>query len=361
MKKFYQINAYASAPPEILLYEPIGKDFWGDGIGAREFVEDLKALGKVPEIIVAINSDGGNVFVANVMYNALKANSARIKVRIDGVALSAATIVAMAGDEIEMPENAMMMIHQPMWWADGNAKEMRKVADDLDKVGETMLATYQSRTGRTREEIVALLDAETWMNATEAKEYGFADIIGQAVEVTAHFDLSKYKNVPQALLTNRGVVRPPQGRTGSSPNNTQEDDMDYSTITADELRKQRPDLFADITAQSKTEAEKAGAEQERTRVAEITASALPGQGALAAKLINDGVSVDEARKQFIEAAKKGSNPTAQQGKLDNDFQTFQGVTGDGLEDPWAKQQEHQEDQTKITAKATSIAAGFKKR
>src|SRR5690606_16890660 len=160
-----------------------------------------------------INSPGGDVFAGQAILSMLKRHSARKVVYVDGLAASAASIVAMAGDTIRMPRNAMMMIHNAWTITAGNANDLREVADALDRVSETMIAAYAEKTGLDRDEIKALLDAETWMTAEEAVEKGFANEIEEAKQVAAslrgdtlivngyEFDVSRYRNKPPVEAT----------------------------------------------------------------------------------------------------------------------------------------------------------------
>jgi len=159
---------------EILVYGPISEDsWWGDEVTPKEFRDDLKTLGDVKNIQVRINSYGGHVSAGTAIYSLLKQHPANVTAFVDGFALSAASVIAMAGDKIVMPGNAMMMIHNPSSVAVGDSHEMRKVADILDKIREAMLSAYMQKTGLAKDELINLLDEETWMTADEAKERGF--------------------------------------------------------------------------------------------------------------------------------------------------------------------------------------------
>jgi ATP-dependent protease ClpP protease subunit len=153
-------------------------------------------LGNVRRIDVHINSPGGSVFEATAIYNALKDHRAQVVVQIDGAALSAATIVAMAGDEILIAGNALMMVHSPLSLSGGNAEALRKDAELLDRVENSMLGIYAARTRLPTDRLRAMLRAETWMDAGEAVQFGFADRIVRNLAVAAHVDLSKFQNVP---------------------------------------------------------------------------------------------------------------------------------------------------------------------
>lgn len=193
----YSIKAKANKEAEIWLYEEIGG--WV-GVSAKKFADDLKALGDLTKITLRINSPGGDVFDGNAIYNILKQHKARVEVFVDGLAASIASIVAMAGDEITIAENAMMMVHAPWTFAMGNADDLRKTIDMLDKVAETIVVTYARRTKKDEQAIKDLMAAETWMTADEAIANGFADKTAEANQIAAHFDLSKfkYRNSPTA-------------------------------------------------------------------------------------------------------------------------------------------------------------------
>lgn len=126
-------------------------------------------------IVVWIDSYGGSVFAATGIYNALKEHKGDVTVKIDGKAMSAATIIAMAGKEIHMSPSALMMIHNPLTEVYGYASELRKTADILDEVKEAIMNAYQLKTGRSRAKISEMMDAETYMNAKTAIKEGFAD------------------------------------------------------------------------------------------------------------------------------------------------------------------------------------------
>ncbi len=187
-QKFWEIRAAKDDPKvgEVLLYGYISNtSWWGDEVTPKEFAKDLKALGDVDEIRVYINSGGGDVFAAQAIYSMLKREKATVNVWIDGLAASAASFVAMAGETVTIPKNGLIMVHNPWTLAFGNSTEFRKIADDLDKIRTAMIEVYAAKTGLTDEEIIALLDAETWLTADEAKEKGFADVVEELKEVAA--------------------------------------------------------------------------------------------------------------------------------------------------------------------------------
>lgn len=191
-KSWYDIRNAADGVAEILIYDEIG----AFGITAKQFADDLKAVGKPNTITLRINSPGGSVFDGIAIHNSLKRLSARKTVWIDGIAASIASVIAMAGDEVVMPENAMMMIHDPAGVVAGTAPEMRAMADALDRIKGGLVTAYRDRTGKADDEVEQLMAAETWMTATEAVSAGFADRVDKPIRATAHFDLSRFRNAP---------------------------------------------------------------------------------------------------------------------------------------------------------------------
>nr|WP_207749931.1 head maturation protease, ClpP-related [Clostridium tyrobutyricum] len=208
-KKFWKFNAKENSDEgELLLYGDISDStWWGDEITPKNFKEELDSLGDIKTLNVYINSGGGDVFAGQAIYSMLKRHSATVNVYVDGLAASIASIIAMAGDNVKMPKNAMLMVHNPWSFGMGNANDFRKLADDLDKVRESMISVYEDKTGMEKEKIVELLDAETWMTAEKAVEFGFADEIEEEKQVAASLnnrifainglkvDITRYKNL----------------------------------------------------------------------------------------------------------------------------------------------------------------------
>lgn len=198
-KTWFKMQANDSGEARIDIYDKIG--FWG--IRAVDFIGNLRALGDVQTINVHINSPGGEVFDALAIHNNLKRHTATVNVYVDGLAASAASLVAMAGDQVIMPENAMMMIHNPMGLVMGNADEMRDFADVLDKIASALISAYAAKSGADDGDIKKMLDAETWLTAKEAVEMGFADVLEAEMKIAARFDLSRYHDAPKAFhITN---------------------------------------------------------------------------------------------------------------------------------------------------------------
>jgi len=203
-KKFWNFKALDGKTGELTLYGEISDvSWWDDEVTPKQFKEDMDALGEIDTLNVYINSPGGDVFAGQTIYSMLKRHKAQVNVYVDGLAASIASLIAMAGDKVIMPENAMMMIHSPWTFAVGNAQDFRKLADDMDKIRDSMITAYESRSALTTEEITKIMDAETWLSAEDCLEYGFADEIEEAKQVAACVDekyFSRYYNAPKELL-----------------------------------------------------------------------------------------------------------------------------------------------------------------
>ena len=221
MAKWYEIKAAAPVaegeapkPAEVLIYGNIGDRWNEDGVIASELVRDLSAL-EADTINLRINSYGGSVPDGLAIYNALRRHKATVNVFVDGVAISCASYIAMAGDTITMAKNSQMMIHAPWTFAYGNSNDMREQADILDRYAKAMASAYADKSGKTYEDALALLTdgKDHWFLADEAKAEGFADEVGDEVAVAASlassFDLSRFKAAaPTAACAPQQVPQP---------------------------------------------------------------------------------------------------------------------------------------------------------
>lgn len=181
----------------VYIYDVIGGD-WG-GVGARDFVPQLVAL-DVDTIHLRINSPGGDVFEGRTIATALAQHPAKVIAHIDGQAASAATYVALAADEVEIAEGGFFMIHNAWTIAIGNADEFIATADLLRKVDASIVADYQRKTGKSPEELSAMMAATTWFTAEEAVENGFVDRIAEGTKAARNqWNLAAYGNAPAAL------------------------------------------------------------------------------------------------------------------------------------------------------------------
>lgn len=191
----FQILNVTAKSADLFIYDVVGFD----GNDATTVVKQIADLA-VEQINVRINSPGGLVFDGFAIYNALNAHAAKIVVQIDGLAASIASVIAMAGDEINIAENAMMMIHLPSVFMGGTSEDLRKQADVLDQLTKTITDLYVARTGLKENEIVDMMKNETWLNATDAHAKGFATAITGKLKAAACAEWDpkqfNFKNVP---------------------------------------------------------------------------------------------------------------------------------------------------------------------
>lgn len=224
---WYSIKAKAAeegAPSsaEIHIFGDIGESWWDETVTAKQFVKDISAI-DAEQITVRINSYGGSVTDGIAIYNAIKRHPAAVTISIEAAAYSIASLIAMAGDTVEMAENALLMIHAPWGYAGGNSVELREFADMLDKYAQSMASSYTSKSGKSQAEILALLTdgKDHWYSAEEAKAAGFVDSISNAVAVAASAriqaaGLSRFTRHPAAAAAN-----PPKETTMPNPANPQ--------------------------------------------------------------------------------------------------------------------------------------------
>lgn len=212
-RKWFTVQA-KDAGHEILIYDQIGTDWFGqEGVSAKEFAAALKDIPAKTPITVAINSPGGNVWDGLAIYHQLDQRRDYVTVRVDGVAASIASIIALAGSKLIMPENSLYMIHDPSGMVAGTADDMREMADRLEQHAALLANIYAKKTGKTSEEVRALMAAETWMTGTEAVAAGFADETTQRVQLAARFNFHQsLRRVPAALVAI--TTHPPQSAGG---------------------------------------------------------------------------------------------------------------------------------------------------
>ena len=183
---------------DVYLYDEIGSY----GVSAKDFVNDIKELdGK--DIYLHINCVGGEVFDGMAIYNTLKKYEGKVTAYIEGIAASMGSVIPLAADEIIMSENSLLMIHNAWGGAMGEADDMRKTAQLLDKLSGEIANIYTKKTGLDLETIQQMMDEETWFNAEEALELGFIDRVSDAIMVAAKFDLSKFKNKSEKEIINQ--------------------------------------------------------------------------------------------------------------------------------------------------------------
>lgn len=314
--KFWNfIPAAGNKPPELLLYGAISsqQSWWEDRVTPGKFNEELAALGDVSEIIVRINSGGGDVFAANAIFTRLKDCSAKITVKIDGWAASAATIIAMAGDTIKIAKNGVFMIHDPAMtvWDTFTAEDFEKMAEELKVIKQSIVNTYAMKSGRDAQDIEQLMSVETWWTGEDAVSNGFCDEImfddvSTAVENSSHvvvnsvsLDVSSYKTLPRSLFNS---PKNPGCFTNTSAAKTQKKEeqnmaTNESITTVEALMAEYPDLVAKIVSNAK--------EEERARIKDIKETALNGfEDIVEDAMFEHPVSAAEVALKIVNEQKK---------------------------------------------------------
>jgi ATP-dependent Clp protease, protease subunit len=321
MRKWFEMRAASKDVGEILIYDEIGPSFWGeDTVSAKGFDESLKALGDVKEISLRINSPGGVVYDGVAIFNMLKNHPARVTARVDGIAASAASLVLMAADEIVIPENAFLLIHEPRTVAWGTADSLIAAAADLETMTKTFAATYSARSGMPEADVVALMAEDRLMDAEEAVSLGLADKMAEPVKMAASFSLAKLPTAAQERLS-VALKKEPQKMTnkpaGAQPEAVAvapvNEPVPVAAAPVAVAPAPRAETVADIdaaypalTAQIRAEA----ASAERARILGIEEVAVPGHDALVATMKADGKTSPEAAAAAIlkaEKAVRGSN------------------------------------------------------
>lgn len=197
MKKWYNIIDSHAKVAEISLFDEIG----GYGITSAQFLEDFKAIKDSEHINVYINSIGGSVFDGIAIYNLLSSIKDKVTVEVFGLAASIASVIALAGSELIMDDNSFFVIHNPWTAIVGDAEELRKNADTLDKIKEQVLSIYETHSNLPRETIDKMLNEETWITADEAVKYGFATSVNkQAKAVALIKNITGFSKVPKNLV-----------------------------------------------------------------------------------------------------------------------------------------------------------------
>jgi len=210
-----EVKALASGVGEIYIYGEID-DFkwWGDEVTPTDIKEELDKLKDVDSINVYVNSPGGGVFAGVAIYNELRRVNKPVTSYVDGIAASIASLIVLAADKVVMPFNAMLMIHNVWTCACGDHKELRELADKVEKIQDsTVTAAYERKTGLSKEKLSEMMDEETWLNGEEAVKLGFADVVEEEQKIAACYvgnnvkfndvevQLSKFKAFPKAKFT----------------------------------------------------------------------------------------------------------------------------------------------------------------
>lgn len=198
-KKWFSIQGKATdAVAEVYIFDEIG----AYGITAQDFISEMKEYKDTP-VNLRINCIGGDVFDGMAMYNIIKKREAKTTAYIEGIAASMGSVIALAADEVVMAENSLFMIHNAWGGAMGEAEDMRKTASILEKISGEIANIYERKTRLSLNRIIEMMDKETWLNAAEAYELGFIDLISDSIKVAAKYDVSKFKNITTEQIHNK--------------------------------------------------------------------------------------------------------------------------------------------------------------
>jgi ATP-dependent protease ClpP protease subunit len=193
------VNRINDSEAEFILYGDIG-GHW-DGVQAKDVIDQIKPMGNLNHINLRLNSAGGDVYEGVAIYNYLAQHPAQVTVNIDGWALSIASIVAMAGDNVRMADNAIFMMHNPWTMVLGDADELRKQAGLLEQVKKnTLIKTYMKKSNLSFAEVNRLMQEETWLSADDAQAYGFVDEVTESLRIAARGDITKFKHPPHMVM-----------------------------------------------------------------------------------------------------------------------------------------------------------------
>jgi ATP-dependent Clp protease protease subunit len=302
MTSWYAIRARGpdtvTAGAEVAIYDEIG----AYGVSAKGFLSELGALPEGTPVDLRLNSPGGSVFDAVAIHNALKRHEGTVTVWIDGIAASAASYIAMAGDEIVMPENAFLMIHDPSGLVMGTAEDMRAMAGTLDKIAAGMTRGYAGRSGKTEDEIAALMAAETWFSAAEALEAGLATQLAEPVRIAASFDIARFRNAPPELQEAVEPVEtadPDSAKTGSD---IVEDANDVAAPADATPRPEARDPDGTATdASTGPDPATIRAEAIAHARAVVDLCRLAGQPQMAGRFLEEDASLDAVRAALLDA------------------------------------------------------------
>ena len=305
MKSWYTIRARASGT-EVLIYDEIG----AYGVTAKGFLAELGALPNDAALDLRLNSPGGSVFDAVAIFNALKRHAGEITVWIDGIAASAASYVAMAGDSVVMPQNAFLMIHDPSGLVMGTAEDMRSTAEALDKVKGSLIMGYAAKSGKPDAEIAALMAAETWLDAQDALALGLIDRIAEPVKLAATFDIARFRNAPAELttaVTDAGEEAVEVARDDPTPETPEADAGANVGQTSVELASSPAPIRATAAPNPAPDAIAIRAEAIAHARVVIDLCRLAGQPQMAGRFLEEDAGLDEVRNRLL-AAKAEATP-----------------------------------------------------
>ena len=346
-----------------------GSKEWNDGFNESDLLKELRAIPTENELEVSINSFGGSVFTALSIYSLLQAHKGAITFRVDGVAMSAATIItSVPNARVVMPKGSMMMIHKVSSIALGNSDDMRKAADDMDKLEENIIGIYAEKTGKSADEIREKVNAETYFTAREAVDFGLADEIDEKAEV-------ENKAVGEFILCNGLMVqakhfeRAPDGffeaELQKASAVTKTNPKEEKTMDLAKLRAEHPDLVEAIRAeaieQAREEGIAKGVAQERARIQSIEEVAVTGHEDLVNEAKFETGITAEALAVMILKAEKVKAQKSLSDRAKESAEAFSGLSAPVSVMPIPGAEASAQKQAEIDAAIEAGAQGFSRK
>jgi ATP-dependent Clp endopeptidase proteolytic subunit ClpP len=310
-RHWYAIQQTADGEAEVSIYDEIG---FG-GVTAKSFLAELKKLSG-QRVHLRINSVGGSVVEGAAIYNALRRHKGGLVVHIDALAASMASVIAMAGDETLIADNALVMIHNPWGMTMGDADELRKEADILDKLKATLVNAYVRKTGMEAEQVAQMMDDETWLDATEAVALGFADAIEDGIEAAAsitpeaaraRFDIFQNSMARKTTKTIKAEEAAPAEVVAEPIVEAPVADEAVDTSSEDTMNAE---LQAKVDALQADLAAKVEADTVRAQADEVTAKELETLKAEVERLTAESASKDEEITALLAASKSAGEQAA---------------------------------------------------
>ncbi|MEN9833726.1 MAG: hypothetical protein RL753_880, partial [Bacteroidota bacterium] len=310
-RHWYAIQQTADGEAEVSIYDEIG---FG-GVTAKSFLAELKKLSG-QRVHLRINSVGGSVVEGAAIYNALRRHKGGLVVHIDALAASMASVIAMAGDETLIADNALVMIHNPWGMTMGDADELRKEADILDKLKATLVNAYVRKTGMEAEQVAQMMDDETWLDATEAVALGFADAIEDGIEAAAsitpeaaraRFDTFQNSMARKTTKTIKAEEAAPAEVVAEPIVEAPVADEAVDTSSEDTMNAE---LQAKVDALQADLAAKVEADTVRAQADEVTAKELETLKAEVERLTAESASKDEEITALLAASKSAGEQAA---------------------------------------------------
>lgn len=338
---------------DINIYGPVvDSSWWNEGVVTPKQIQDaLQGASNVGQINVHINSPGGSVFAGQAIHNMLKQHPANVTVYIDGLAASIASVIAMAGNKIIMPPGAMMMIHNPLVGMYGSymASEMRETADFLDKIKESLVATYMARqTKKSKDEVIALMDATTWFTAQDALDSGFADEVEGSTPISSNMT-GKVLNIAGMAFNLESFGTLPVNITQIpeiSTNKNEEEEI----LNLAELKAKYPDLYNEIIAM--------GVTQERGRMKALDEVQIGGfEDIVNTARYESGATAEQVAMQIIAAQKNQGSDYLKNLQTDAETSNVNKVPGTPAPEAEAKVAEEKEVTGLLDRLANLVKAG----